>query len=430
MSYGRLLAMPFLVLNMSGEMLYILNQRLESQKISVSKTEKVMFDIAKNIFNPKFLDELFQSQEIYSYNSIKVLFEKLVHSSTMTLNTFSMDKLFDLIFMGTKFQFFSVINPQEILSITIKKIESIAYLIGEHNKFPELHNCIDRLIKTYSVLTEHSWFTIHSTLINFFKDKKLKISLFLQNKLQDSTGSFLIDTRTGKLPVGGEIVGTIRYYEANRVAQIEEFSTPGKSSLVESKDFLNINSSNGYNIYSTPSQNSSGSKQGDEIVPSRITFSYFRPPNKPFASLVEASQLINKFNHDLFGENLSSLSAPKYGLISNSCPGSKYSSEVSARAELNLLSSLLGRSNLDAEDSKPIKLDFFNNVNNNSVMFSDSKSSRNEQSDDIIIFELDAASEAKSFEKYMQDLNLGDDLKSDSKNDEDDDLLALMDSAK
>lgn len=43
-------------------------------------------------------------QDLYTIPSIRLLFDRIVHSSIMRLNEQSMDKLYDLILMGLKYQ--------------------------------------------------------------------------------------------------------------------------------------------------------------------------------------------------------------------------------------------------------------------------------------------------------------------------------------
>jgi hypothetical protein len=47
------------------------------------------------MFNTKFVDELFQPQELYPKKAVKHIFEKLAHTSIMRLNDASMDKVRD-----------------------------------------------------------------------------------------------------------------------------------------------------------------------------------------------------------------------------------------------------------------------------------------------------------------------------------------------
>mmetsp|Transcript_21029 Transcript_21029/g.20172 ORF Transcript_21029/g.20172 Transcript_21029/m.20172 type:complete len:92 (+) Transcript_21029:137-412(+) len=66
------------------------------------------------MLSKKFVEELFRPQDLYTMASVRQIFEKLAHSSIMKLNTTSMNKLFDLMLMGIKFQFTSCASPDEI----------------------------------------------------------------------------------------------------------------------------------------------------------------------------------------------------------------------------------------------------------------------------------------------------------------------------
>uniref|UniRef100_A0A1I8HZG2 PI3K/PI4K domain-containing protein n=1 Tax=Macrostomum lignano TaxID=282301 RepID=A0A1I8HZG2_9PLAT len=57
-------ALPVLFINMGGEMLYILDQRLHAQKIDNEKARKVLNDIVGTMFNKRFMEELFRPQEL------------------------------------------------------------------------------------------------------------------------------------------------------------------------------------------------------------------------------------------------------------------------------------------------------------------------------------------------------------------------------
>jgi hypothetical protein len=57
-AYNQVL--PFIILNLGGEMVYILEQRLRSQDINRERSQKVLQDIIKSMLAPKFVDELFR----------------------------------------------------------------------------------------------------------------------------------------------------------------------------------------------------------------------------------------------------------------------------------------------------------------------------------------------------------------------------------
>ena len=52
----------------------------------------VLQDVIRTMYNPKFLTELFRSQDVYSLASTRQIFDRLAHSSIMRLNESSMDK--------------------------------------------------------------------------------------------------------------------------------------------------------------------------------------------------------------------------------------------------------------------------------------------------------------------------------------------------
>jgi hypothetical protein len=51
-------AMPFVIVNLGGEMLYILEQRLRAQSIPPEKAVKVLHDVVKTMFSSKFVAEV------------------------------------------------------------------------------------------------------------------------------------------------------------------------------------------------------------------------------------------------------------------------------------------------------------------------------------------------------------------------------------
>ena len=86
-------AMPMLIVNMGGEMVYILAQRLQAQNVPLDKSKRVLQDVIRTMYNPMFIQELFRPQDVYSMQSTRQIFDRLAHSSIMRLNESSMDKV-------------------------------------------------------------------------------------------------------------------------------------------------------------------------------------------------------------------------------------------------------------------------------------------------------------------------------------------------
>lgn len=81
------------------------------------------------MISKSFIEELFRSQPMYTMQSTKQIFEKLAHSSIMKLNKTSMQKLFDLMLMGFKWQMQSCCKPAEILHVTMEHINTMIFMV-------------------------------------------------------------------------------------------------------------------------------------------------------------------------------------------------------------------------------------------------------------------------------------------------------------
>ncbi|MNF02578.1 Organic solute transport protein 1 [compost metagenome] len=53
----------------------------------------VLIDVTEHMFSKQFQDEVMKPQKLYSYVSIREIFDRLAHSSIMRLSTSSMDKV-------------------------------------------------------------------------------------------------------------------------------------------------------------------------------------------------------------------------------------------------------------------------------------------------------------------------------------------------
>lgn len=93
---GRLNALPYIILNLGAEMMFIVDQRLKAQQIPEDRSRRVMADVIRTLFSESFIDEMMRPQEIFSVLSVKKIFEKIAHSSIMRLNTTSMSKVIPL----------------------------------------------------------------------------------------------------------------------------------------------------------------------------------------------------------------------------------------------------------------------------------------------------------------------------------------------
>ncbi|XP_036732494.1 protein OSCP1 isoform X3 [Manis pentadactyla] len=194
--------LPLLFLNLGGEMLYILDQRLRAQNIPGDKARKdewtevdrkrVLNDIISTMFNRKFMEELFKPQELYSKKALRTVYDRLAHASIMRLNQASMDK--------------------DVLLVTFNHLDAIKGFIRDS---PTILHQVDetfrQLTETYGGLSAGEFQLIRQTLLIFFQDLHIRVSIFLKDRVQNSSGRFVLPV-SGPVPWGTEVPGLIRVF--------------------------------------------------------------------------------------------------------------------------------------------------------------------------------------------------------------------------
>jgi len=253
--------MPVLFFNLGGEMLYILDQRLQAQKISSEKCAKVINDIIRTMIASSFVEELFKHQVIYSRRAMRAVFDRLAHSSIMRLNTNSMDKLFDLMTMAVKYQVSLCQRPQEILFATFNHLDS---LIKYSANDPELNArtvaLFKQFVSQYSQLTPGQFQLLRATLLSYFQDQHVRVSIFLKDGLQNDKGRFVLPL-VGTVPLGVEVPGAIRIHrDPASTVNFKCLGTYQSFNKIPSLEIGGVRATKlGLNIYSTST--SSNNKQ-------------------------------------------------------------------------------------------------------------------------------------------------------------------------
>ncbi|XP_047383208.1 protein OSCP1 isoform X3 [Sciurus carolinensis] len=214
--------LPLLFLNLGGEMLYILDQRLRAQNIPGDKARKdewtevdrkrVLNDIISTMFNRKFMEELFKPQELYSKKALRTVYNRLAHASIMRLNQASMDKLYDLMTMAFKYQVLLCPRPKDVLLVTFNHLDAIKGFIQDSPTIlQQVDETFRQLTETYGTLSAGEFQLIRQTLLIFFQDLHIRVSIFLKDKVQNSNGRFVLPV-SGPVPWGTEVPGLIRMF--------------------------------------------------------------------------------------------------------------------------------------------------------------------------------------------------------------------------
>jgi hypothetical protein len=218
---ASLSALPLLIFNLSGEMLYILDQRLRAQSVQVDKANKVREDIVLKLVEESFLTTVFEPQKLSSFEDCKNLFQGIAHSSIMKLNSTSMGKLFDLMVMGVKMQTLCIKYPDELLKVALNHLNAMSALVeGSHADHLMRTRLIPKFCERYYPCRPYQFAQIRRTLLDFFLNRSIRVSLFLSEHLQHDDGSFYIDLEGEMCPGTAELPRTIkRISEDGRVLE-------------------------------------------------------------------------------------------------------------------------------------------------------------------------------------------------------------------
>lgn len=153
---------------------------------------------------------MFKPQEIYNRKAIRTVFDRLAHASIMRLNSASMDKLYDLMTMAVKHQVTFSMRASDILLVTLNHVDSIVKLVEDNPTVKaQVEHSYILLATHYANMNAGQFLLIRQTLLNFFQDVHIRVSVFLKEKTQNENGRFILPTG-GQLPFGTAVPGTIK----------------------------------------------------------------------------------------------------------------------------------------------------------------------------------------------------------------------------
>ena len=258
---GLNLALPFLIINMGGEMIYILNQRLIAQKIPNDKGDKVRADVIKHMFSEGFVRELMVPQPLYSMTSTRQIFDKIAQSSIMKLQTSSMNKLFDLMLMGVKVQIMTLQYPEQLLRLTLNHILGMMSLISSKESITLLSLTAELLTNTYSSCSAAVYNRIRQALLRFFQNRTVKVTMYLHSGIQLQDGTIKINATEG-IPLS-ETPGKIIKQGAESFRSLA-LTSKFKKSLVPSCNPLQAQTKLGVNLYDGEKQQKNEEEKVEE----------------------------------------------------------------------------------------------------------------------------------------------------------------------
>ena len=210
MSEAYLMSMPVIINCLGGEMIYILCSRLKAQSITQEKSIRVLKDIGNLLYNKKFQNDLYYHTKPNKHQEVKSIFETLAHSSIMRLNATSMNKLFELMLMTLKLQVLRTRYAEEIYQVTLNHficvIEILKSIIPDDNDLIDMvQNSMDNFINVYRKLNPYDYIVLKSVVLRFLQGKNVKVSIFIQESLQDSNSIIYLPMNEVSPPFVGKI---------------------------------------------------------------------------------------------------------------------------------------------------------------------------------------------------------------------------------
>eukprot|EP01047_Picozoa_sp_COSAG01_P008840 COSAG01_NODE_356_length_18316_cov_24.401493_9_plen_220_part_00 len=150
----------------------------------------VLQDVVSAMFTPEFIEELFKPQELYSAKSARQIFDKLAHSSIMRLSVSSMNKLYDLMTMGFKYQLVACNHCGELLEVTLNHLMSVMQMVDSGPAQESVRRATELVTHRYAGMSGTDFCLLRQTLCTHLQDKRIKVSLFLQDGIQRPDGAF------------------------------------------------------------------------------------------------------------------------------------------------------------------------------------------------------------------------------------------------
>lgn len=280
--------------------------------------------------------------------------------------------------MAFKYQVSLSMRPNDVLLVTLNHMDAIRDFIKDSGPISQQVDFVYRLLlQHYASLTPGEFMLIRQTLLNFFQDMHIRVSIFLKDKVQNSNGRFVLPT-SGPTPFGTEVPGTIRL-----------FNTAGKE--VKKATF------NPTAKYTMSTKEGSFDKRGDRVTK--------------------------------LGTNMYNVARPAETTVSAPARSVQASSDMDmnnpnplAKAQLDLLSKLIGSA---ATEKKKGKSDFRLNLFNTDEEEEEAASMRPVAEAGSHVISIDASKKKQSAElsRIMGELRV------DDSNQDEDDLLDLMDKA-
>ncbi|CAD8201995.1 unnamed protein product [Paramecium octaurelia] len=187
---GAYMANGLILLNLCGDVLYIIEQRLRAQGIDKEKGLTVLNDLAIKIYTHPNIQKMFTPSKTLSNNEIFQQIDQVVHCSIMKLNEDSLSKLFDLVIMTLKSYLMKSNSPYEIYLCTLRHFDVIQDIGINDQAIQAVLQCKQTFIDKYSKLSSFDYLMIRGEIMKLLGGKFTRVQMFLNDKSQNQDGTF------------------------------------------------------------------------------------------------------------------------------------------------------------------------------------------------------------------------------------------------
>lgn len=141
------------------------------------------------LIHRNLIDELFIPQPVAHHAVIKQLLQDIASTSILTLDDYSMSKLWDLMTMIFKWQI-SVATNQNIFDITRRHLTGVATLMPHYFQEYYIEQAILKFESLSHKFTDNDYKCLSNTMILWFAEYHTKISVLIRLGLQKKDGTF------------------------------------------------------------------------------------------------------------------------------------------------------------------------------------------------------------------------------------------------
>jgi len=179
----------YLVVNLSGEMIYTIAHRLKTVGTSTEKVSKVVADLIKQCVSND-TQSIIQSFGRVDLTLVANLLYKISHCSIIMLDYKNFSKLFQMVVMALKKSIIMCKSYTTLHDITINHMRGIKdLLLDEHKKV--IQDSYETIEKLFEQVSAQQFYLIKRRLFNLFTFKNYKIGIYLQDGTQNNDGNIV-----------------------------------------------------------------------------------------------------------------------------------------------------------------------------------------------------------------------------------------------